>query len=121
MNKEELMLLVETINGAFPKRLKKYREKSGLTLRETAKMIGKSPGQLSLWERGINPPSCIDLFKLCIVYEIILSDLFPEICEDSNPIGKAKDLGFYKKYLLADEEVKTTIQKILEYTQKGQG
>ena len=118
MDKDELMTLIENINLVFPKRLKDFREKLGLSLREVADKIDKSPSQLSLWERGVNPPSCIDLFKLCIVYEIMLSDLFPEICEESEPIGKIKDLSFYKKYLLADEDVKTTIQKILEYTKE---
>ena len=118
MDKNELMTLIENINLVFQKRLKDFREKSGLSLRETANLIGKSPSQLSLWERGVNPPSCIDLFKLCVVYEIMLSDLFPEICEDAKPIGKTNDLSFYKKYLLADEEVRITIQKILEYTKE---
>lgn len=118
MDKDDLIKLIENINIVFPKRLKDFREKSGLSLRETANLIGKSPSQLSLWERGINPPSCIDLFKLCIVYEIMLSDLFPEICDDAKPIGKTKDLTFYKKFLKADEEVKITIQKILEYSSK---
>lgn len=116
MDKEEIMQSIEAISAVLPKRLKDFREQSGLSLRETAKMIGKSPSQISLWEKGTNPPSCIDLFKLCIIYEIKLSDLFPEITNESKPIRQ--DLIFYKKYCNADEEVKITIQKILEYTQE---
>lgn len=117
MKKDKLILLIEkTVSDILPKRLKSYRQQAGLSLRQTAEMIGKSPSQLSFWEKGTNPPSCIDLFKLCLIYDIMLSDLFPEICNDSGPIRE--EIEFFRKYRNADEEVKVTIQKILEYTQE---
>ena len=119
MDKEFKKLNIEEINIILPKRLKCFREQAGLTLREVAKKINKSPGQVSLWERGINPPSCIDLFKLCLIYDIIFPDLFPEITENVKPLMEERDL--IKKIRVADPEVKITIQKILEYTQKGWG
>ena len=119
MDKEFKKLNIEEINIILPKRLKHFRERAGLTLREVAEKIDKSPGQVSLWERGINPPSCIDLFKLCVIYNIIFPELFPEISENVKPIKEEREL--IKKYRSADPEVKITIQKILEYTQNGQG
>ena len=119
MNNEELMKLIDSISVVFPKRLKHFREQAGLTLREVAEKIGKSPSQISLWERGINPPSCIDLFKLCLIYNIIFPDLFPEVSNKIQPIKE--ELELIKKYRAADPEAKITIYKILEYTQKGQG
>lgn len=116
MNKDDIMLLIESISAILPSRLKDFREKSGLSLRDVAEKINKSPSQISFWEKGVNPPSCIDLFKLCMVYDIMLSDLFPEFSEENKPIRQ--ELDFYKKYLKADEEVKITIQKILKYTEK---
>lgn len=116
MDKELKILNAEEINAILAKRLKHFREQAGLTIRESAKRIGKSPSQLSLWERGINPPNCIDLFKLCLIYNIILPDLFPEVTEQVKPIKEEREL--IRKYRKADEEVKQTIQKILEYTTK---
>lgn len=116
MNKDEIIKQEEKISTLLPKRLKDFREQSGLTLREVADKIGKSPSQVSLWEKGINPPNCIDLFKLCLIYNIILPDLFPEICKKIKPIKE--EVEMVKKYRNADPEVKQTIQKILEYTTK---
>ena len=117
MNKEDMMQLIESICATLPKRLKSFREQSGLSLRETAEKIGKSPSQLSLWERGINPPTCIDLFKLCLIYDIALFELFPEICEVPKPLNEEVDV--YKMYQNADQSIKAIIQEILVYTQKN--
>ena len=118
MNNDDMMQLIESISDTLPKRLKSFREKTGLSLRETAEKIGKSPSQLSLWERGINPPSCIDLFKLCLIYDIIFPDLFPEVSENVKPVKDEREL--IKKYRVADREVKTIIHKILDYAQNKQ-
>lgn len=118
MEKEFKKLNIEEINIILPKRLKHFRKRTGLTLREVAKKIDKSPGQVSLWERGINPPSCIDLFKLCLIYDIIFPDLFPEVSENVKPVKDEREL--IKKYRVADREVKTIIHKILDYAQNKQ-
>ena len=119
MDKEFKRLNIDEINIILPKRLKFFRKRAGLTLREVSEKIDKSPGQVSLWERGINPPSCIDLFKLCLIYDIIFPELFPEISENVKPLKEERLL--IKRYRLADPEVKITINKILEYTQNRQG
>ncbi len=116
MNKEFKTLNIDEINTILPKRLKHFRENAGLTLREVAEKIDKSPGQVSLWEKGTNPPSCIDLFKLCVIYDIMLPDLFPEIYKGTRPVKQ--EIELVKKYRAAAPEVKKTIQKILEYTEK---
>ena len=116
MNRDDMMQLIESISVTLPKHLKSFREQSGLSLRETAEKIGKSPSQLSLWERGINPPSCIDLFKLCLIYDIGLFELFPEICEVPKPLKE--NLEVYKMYQNADQDVKGIIQDVLEYALK---
>lgn len=116
MNKEFEILNTEEINTILAIRLKFFREQAGLTLRGSAKRIGRSPSQISLWEKGVNPPNCIDLFKLCVIYNIILPDLFPEVTEQFKPVKEERE--FIKKYRAADPEVKITIQKILEYTQE---
>lgn len=120
MDEDFKILNTEEINIILAERLKYCREKSGLTLREVAEKIGKSPGQVSLWEKGANPPNCIDLFKLCVTYNIILPDLFPGLSDKLKPTFR-EEIYLVRKYRAADPEVKITIQKILEYTQKGQG
>lgn len=116
MDEEFKILNTKEINIILAERLKYCREKAGLTLREVAEKIDKSPGQVSLWEKGVNPPSCIDLFKLCVIYNIILPDLFPGLSEKLEPVRD--EIYLVSKYRAADPEVKITIQKILEYTQK---
>ena len=116
MDKDELIKLIENINIIFPERLKDFREKSGLSLRETANLIGKSPSQVSFWERGINPPSSMDLFRLCLIYNISLADLFPGTRKEFEPCQH--EIELLKKYRSADKEVRITILKILEYTSR---
>lgn len=116
MDNEFKILNIEEINTILPKRLKYFREHTGFTLREVAVKINKSPSQVSLWEKGVNPPSCIDLFKLCVIYDIMLPDLFPEIYKGTRPIKE--EIELIKKFRAAEPEVKKTIQKILEYTKK---
>lgn len=116
MNKKEKFICLDKIETILPIRLKTFREQSGLSLREVAEKINKSPSQLSLWERGNNPPSCIDLFKLCYIYDISLVDLFPEIQKEITPTPK--ELELINNYRSADADVKTTIKKILEYTKE---
>ena len=113
---EERYYTVNEIYAILPKRLKFFREQSGLTLREAAKMIDKSPAQLSLWERGANPPTCIDLFKLCLIYNVSTVDLFQKTCKSIRP--NVQELELIKKYRKADKEVKITIQRILDYSIK---
>lgn len=116
MDEKFKILNIEEINIILPKRLKYFREQAGLTLRDVAERIDKSPSQVSLWEKGVNPPSCIDLFKLCLLYDIILPDLFPGIYGGTRPFKQ--EIELIKKYRSADQEVKITIRKILEYTQE---
>ena len=116
MDKDELIKLIENVNIILPERLKYYRIQKGLSLRDVAMKINKSPSQVSFWERGINPPSCMDLFRLCLIYNIALADLFPGIKKDYKPCSQ--EVEMLKKYRAAEEEVRITILKILEYTSK---
>ena len=114
MNKKKKNLSIDEINVILPERLKYYRMQKGLSLRDVAEKINKSPSQVSFWERGINPPSCMDLFRLCLIYNISLADLFPGIKNEYKP--SQNEIELLKKYRAADKEVKITILKILEYT-----
>ena len=115
MKKDEKILNIDKISVILPERLKYFRLKRNLSLREVANKIDKSPSQISFWERGINPPSCIDLFKLCVIYNITLSDLFPAARNNIEPLPHEIEIIY--KYRSADEDVRNTIKKILEYTQ----
>ena len=51
--------------------LRAARVNAGLSLREAAEKIGKSPKAVSYWERGIVPIKAIDFNKLCTeIYNI---------------------------------------------------
>ena len=68
-------------------RLKYYREKSGLSIYEVGKIIGKSGKTVSAWENGRGQPDADMLLTLCGVYGIkSISDLYGE-----NPLTEAFD------------------------------
>ena len=46
-------------------RIRKYREKQGLSQKELAQMIGVSNSRVSNWEQGINRPDADILASIC--------------------------------------------------------
>lgn len=38
-----------------PQTLREWRERSGLSVRQAAKLLGVSPGEVSRWENGLRP------------------------------------------------------------------
>lgn len=65
--------------------LRAARVNAGLSLREAAEKIGKSPKAVSYWERGIVPIKAIDFDKLCTeVYSIDPSVVEIPIVDDGN-------------------------------------
>ena len=108
---------IEEINKLLPERLLYYRNLHNFTLRQVAEKLDRTPGIVSLWERGKNTPTYIDIVKICLIYEIT----FPELVmteEQNKIVPSQQELELIKKYRAADPEVKKTIQRILEYTQE---
>ncbi len=57
----------------------RFRRRADLTLFELAKRVGKSPGTLSLWERGLVELSSKDVEKIASIIETELNrEPFPK-------------------------------------------
>lgn len=56
-------------------RIRKYREKAGISQKELAGMIGVSNSRISNWEQGINRPDADILAELCRVLNVSPSEL----------------------------------------------
>ncbi len=56
-------------------RIRKYREKSGLSQKELAELINVSNSRISNWEQGINRPDADILADLCRALNVSPSEL----------------------------------------------
>lgn len=107
---------VDEIKAILPKRLKYFRDQKDLSLREAADIIGKSPALISLWEKGRNFPTFIDVFNICLAYNIEPLDLVT-VETQKNIEPNKQELELIRKYRNSDYEVKITIRKVLECAQ----
>lgn len=54
-----------------------FRERSGMTVAEVARKVGKSKQTISSWETCRTTPSASDLMAMCRVYEVDIRDFYP--------------------------------------------
>ena len=59
-------------------RLITYRKLAGLSRRGAANLLGITPTQLSEWENGKRMPSSRFLFKLEVLYQRLIGDIYGE-------------------------------------------
>lgn len=60
------------ING---RKLKKFREREGLTLEDVAKVCGVSYSTISKYENGIHNPADATVDKICLLLKINKNDI----------------------------------------------
>ena len=64
----------------IPNVLRKYRRASGLKQQDVAKILGmKSSSRISRWEKGEGIPSVVNVFKLAIIYRVMVDSLFIDL------------------------------------------
>ena len=57
--------------------MRKYRIASGLKQKDVARKMGlRSPSRISRWEKGESIPNIVNLFKLAIIYHVMIDALF---------------------------------------------
>jgi transcriptional regulator with XRE-family HTH domain len=67
--------------------LKNYRKKYRLRQKDVANILGfKIEDRVSHWENGSSVPGLHNLFRLCVLYEVSLSDLYPELYKEIKEI-----------------------------------
>lgn len=64
----------------IPNNFKKYRLEKGLTLKQVARHLGLDcEDRLSRWENGHTYPHVTNLFKLCSLYQVSPSEIYPDL------------------------------------------
>jgi transcriptional regulator with XRE-family HTH domain len=64
----------------IPNVLRKYRRASGLKQLDVAQILGmKSSSRISRWENGEGIPSVVNVFKLAILYRVMVDSLFIDL------------------------------------------
>ena len=61
----------------IPNCLRKYRKARGLKQKEVALLLGlNSTSMISRWEQGICLPNSVNVFKLAVLYRIMIDALY---------------------------------------------
>lgn len=92
---------METIKTKFKqkigKKIKKYRNKAGLTQKELGELVGYSTQSIGLFEVGKDNPNLQVIYKICLTLKCGIMDILP-------PLKRKK------------KKRTTTIIKIIEYS-----
>ena len=78
------------------RRLKLFRETSGVTPEEISEIVGKKPKTVVGWEYGIGSPSLEELAVLCEMYGVTPSDLFPGFGKPDSTADEARMLATFR-------------------------
>lgn len=81
--------MIKKLPQTFHKRLKKYRELSGCTQQQVAKMLNISQQRYHAWEAGINEPNIEFIKKLSNIFGIKPGELLEDEIEYSEVEKKA--------------------------------
>lgn len=66
-----------------PNNLKEYRLKAGLTQKQVVQSLGfTNTVSLCHWEKGLNIPNLINLFKLSALYKVPASNLYAALSQE---------------------------------------
>jgi transcriptional regulator with XRE-family HTH domain len=97
--------------------LKFLRTQKGITLKQVAKLIGKSDVAILYWENGSREPNAVDLGKLSTLYNVSPSDLIFKDLRFEKSSDEIDKLYNANKHLLTDED-KDMIKFIIEKRSK---
>lgn len=97
--------------------LKYLRTQKGITLKQVAKLIGKSDVAILYWENGSREPNAVDLGKLSTLYNVSPSDLIFKDLRFEKSSDEIDKLYNANKHLLTDED-KDMIKFIIEKRKK---
>ena len=64
------------IKVIIAKNIRTFRESRNILQKELADKLGVVPSTISNWENGINSPDIVDLFMMCVIFEVSPSAMF---------------------------------------------
>ena len=95
-------------------KIREYRKKNNMTQKELGKKIGVKNNTISAYERGAISPEQDMLFELSKVFNISISDLFPQKENTTDELDRA--LNMAKNLNTKDVEfLNALIEKTLSY------
>lgn len=93
--KSKWILSDEEIKDNVRKNLMRLRRNGGYTQQEIAKMIGKTPNAVSMWEQGQSVPDIVTVYHLAKFYHVTLDDIYanPSDASQYNEKEEALTIG----------------------------
>lgn len=81
-----------------PNLLRKYRRTKGLKQIEVAQILGlKSTSRISRWEQGSCIPSMLNLFKLSVLYKVMVDSFFIDLIRELRTDIRKREERFFRK------------------------
>lgn len=105
MDDKELKSLIQ-------KNLVLFREESGYTQSEVAKLVGKSATAVASWEQGLSMPNPVTLYRLSKIYSKPMNEFCEERIREKVPkvtatvthkIPDVKDLSRFRHHQIREE------------------
>ena len=106
------------LNKSLPSQLKICRESAGLSLRQVAKQVNKSPAAVSKWESGQTTPYGETLLKLCKIYKVDITAFYGVATQEEQIRLTPSEIELIQLYRNTAVYAKKTIKTILETCQK---
>ncbi len=97
----------------LPKRLKMCRENAGLSLRDVAKKINKTPATICKWELGDIMPYADTLLELCDLYCVDITAFFGIASQKEFRLTPS-EITLIQKYRNSTKNAQITVQTVLE-------
>ena len=85
----------------IPNLLRKYRKANGYKQKDIAKILGiKSSSKISRWEKGDCIPNLVNVFKISILYRVMVDSLFIDLLRQLRiEVNKQEQEYLHKKQL----------------------
>ncbi|PIC88398.1 hypothetical protein CSV71_14815 [Sporosarcina sp. P21c] len=93
------------------KKIKEYRNKSGLTQKQVGEKIGVQNNSVSAYERGAASPDSDVFFKLAHIFGVRVDDFFPPMQHENSYLDKLRNNAAHGN--LKAEEMQF-LQKLIE-------
>lgn len=80
----------------IPNLLRKYRRIKGLKQIDVANILGlKSASRISRWEQGTCTPNTLNVFKLSVLYKVMVDSLFIDVFRELRSEIQKREMKYF--------------------------